>query len=276
MNSLSPDSPDARRLVLGAAVGFGVDQVRVFVESLRAVGYAGDVVMLVRWPGFKVRRYLRSRGVKPVPVLQTRSFTRSVHARRYAIYADYLRARPDRYNQVILSDVRDVVFQRHPFEGITSPKCHFFLEGDTQTIGEDPTNSRWVRGCGTHDEAEAIAACRISCSGITIGGTSAVVAYLDQMADRIRNIPFRVYRRIGHGYDQGIHNLLIHLNPDIDGMIVQNNGHIATMALGPHSLYRLDETGQISTSGGHRPAICHQYDRFPEIRTAVEARYAIQ
>jgi hypothetical protein len=276
MNSLSSNAPDARRVVLGAAVGFNVDQVRVFVESLRTAGFGGDVVMLVRWPGLKIRRYLRSRGVEPIPVLQTRSFTRSVHARRYAIYADYLRARLDRYDQVMLSDVRDVVFQRHPFEGITSPKCHFFLEGDTQTIGEDPTNSRWVRGCGTHDQADAVASRRISCSGITIGGTRAVVAYLDHMTDRIRDIPFRVYRKIGHGYDQGIHNLLIHLNPDIDGIIVQNNGHIATMALGPRSLYQLDEAAQIHTSGGHLPAICHQYDRFPDFRAAIEARYAVR
>jgi len=51
---------DRRRLVLGAAVGFRIDQVRVFVESLRAAGYAGDVIMLVGllqwrlrpiWPG---------------------------------------------------------------------------------------------------------------------------------------------------------------------------------------------------------------------------------
>jgi hypothetical protein len=259
---------------MGAAVGFGVDQVRVFVESLRAVGYTGDVVMLVRWPGFKIRRYLRGRGVESIPVLQTRSFTRSVHARRYAIYADYLRERLDYYDQVLLSDVRDVVFQRHPFEGISSPKCHFFLEGDTQTIGEDPTNTRWVRGCGTPEQAQAVAGCRISCSGITIGGTPAVITYLDHMADRIRAIPFRVYRKIGHGYDQGIHNLLIHLNPTIDGVILANNGHIATMALEPQSLYRIDEAAHIYTRGDHLPAICHQYDRFPAFRAAIETRYA--
>jgi hypothetical protein len=221
-----------------------------------------------------LRRYLHGRRVRSIPVLQVRSFSRSVHARRYAIYAAYLRARLSQYDQVLLSDVRDVVFQRHPFKGITSPKCHFFLEGDKQTIGEDPTNTRWVRGCGTPDQVEAVAACRISCSGITIGGTDAVLAYLDRMTDRIRDIPFRIYRKIGHGYDQGIHNLLVHLNPNIDGIIVQNNGHIATMALEPRSLYRLDATAQIHTADGHLPAICHQYDRFAEFRTAIEARYA--
>src|SRR6266403_881361 len=50
----SAASLDARRIVLGAAIGFGVAQVRVFVESLRATGYAGDATLLIRWPGLRV------------------------------------------------------------------------------------------------------------------------------------------------------------------------------------------------------------------------------
>jgi hypothetical protein len=41
----SAPGADSRRLVLGAAIGFDAAQVRVFVESLRACGYAGDVAM---------------------------------------------------------------------------------------------------------------------------------------------------------------------------------------------------------------------------------------
>jgi hypothetical protein len=141
----SATSADARRLVLGAAIGFDVEQVRVFVESLRASGYGGDVMMLIRWPGLRVGRYLKSRGVDVIRVFQTRSFSRSVHAKRYAIYLDYLKARTGHYDQVMMADVRDVVFQRNPFAGIESPKCHFYLEAP-RTIGEDATNLRWVRG----------------------------------------------------------------------------------------------------------------------------------
>jgi hypothetical protein len=273
MVSASRRDNDSRRIVLGAAVGFDVDQIRVFVESLRAVGYSGDVALLVRWPGFKVIRYLRSRDVHAIPILQVRSFSRSVHARRYAIYAEFLRARQHRYDQAMVSDVRDVVFQGHPFDGITGSQCHFFLEGTSQKIGEDPTNSRWVGGCGTAAQVEAVSSRRICCSGITIGGLDAMLGYLDRMTGRINNIPFRIYRKIGHGYDQGIHNLLVHLDPDIDGTIVENNGHIATIGLGPESLYALDENAFVRVAGGHLPAICHQYDRFPKFREAIQSRY---
>ena len=268
-----PSDLDRRRLVLGAAIGFDVEQVRVFVESLRA-NYPGDVLLLIRWPGLEVARYLKSHSINAIRVFQTRSFTRSVHARRYAIYLDYLRRRLSGYDQVMMSDVRDVVFQGNPFDGITSPKCHFYLESAVRTIGEDPTNSRWVRGCFSAADADELASRRISCSGITIGGTAAIVAYLERMVMRIRALPWRIYRGIGHGYDQAIHNYLVHLDPTIDGIVVENNQHIATMALEPRTLYRLDRESLIYGPDDRLFPICHQYDRFPDIRKAVEARFA--
>jgi len=266
-------NPDARRLVMGAAIGFDAAQVRVFVESLRA-HYKGDVLLLIRWPGLGVARYLARRGVKVIRVFQTRSFTRSVHARRYAIYLNYLRRHQSRYDQVMHSDVRDVVFQKNPFDGITSPQCHFYLEGAGRTIGEDPTNSRWVRGCFSAPEADKLATCRISCSGITIAGTASFIAYLEKMVARVRAVPWRIYRKIGHGYDQGIHNYLVHLDPTIDGIVNENNRHIATMALEPRAAYRLDHEGYICGTDGHLFPICHQYDRFPDMLKEIEARYA--
>jgi hypothetical protein len=267
-------STDARRLVLGAAIGFNVEQVRVFVESLRGSGYGGDVLMLIRWPGIRVGRYLESRGVEAIRVFQVRSFSRSAAAKRYGIYLDYLKAHAGRYDQVMMSDVRDVVFQAHPFIGIDSSKCHFYLEAAPRTIGEDFYNSRWVRACFTEAEAQALARHRISCSGITIGGTAEIIAYLERMVPRISAMPFRIYRTVGHGYDQAIHNYLVHLDPEIDGIVEENNGHITTMALEPRGSYRLDEGARIHGTDGRLYPICHQYDRFPDIRAAVEARYA--
>lgn len=267
-------SADVRRLVLGAAIGFDVAQVRVFVELLRASGYGGDVMMLIGWPGLRVGRYLKSRGVDVIRVFQTRSFSRSVHARRYAIYLDYIKARAGHYDQVMMSDVRDVVFQANPFAGIDTPKCHFYLEAAPRTIGDDPTNLRWVRGCFTAAEADALAHHRISCSGITIGGTAEIIAYLEHMVAKISAMPLRIYRTIGHGYDQAIHNFLVYLDPAIDGVVEENNGHIATMALEPRELYSLDAAARIRGPDGRLYPICHQYDRFPDIRAAVEAHYA--
>ena len=60
-----PTATDARRLVLGAAVGFQVDQVRIFVESLRASGYTGDVAILIGLTDVALATYLHQHGVMP-------------------------------------------------------------------------------------------------------------------------------------------------------------------------------------------------------------------
>ena len=91
---------------------------------------------------------------------------------------------------------------------------------------------------------------------------------------KIAAMPLRIYRTIGHGYDQAIHNYLVYLDPAIDGIVEENNGHIATMALEPREFYRLDEPRASIGPDGRLYPICHQYDRFADIRAAVEARYA--
>jgi len=40
---------DRRRLIVGAASRYTPEQMRPFVESLRAAGYAGDVVIIVNF-----------------------------------------------------------------------------------------------------------------------------------------------------------------------------------------------------------------------------------
>jgi hypothetical protein len=100
------------------------------------------------------------------------------------------------------------------------------------------------------------------------------VTYLEHMVAKIDAMPMRIYRTIGHGYDQGIHNYLVYLDPAISGVVEENNGHIATMALEPREHYSLDQAARIHGPDGCLYPICHQYDRFPDIRAAVEARYA--
>ena len=59
-------NPDARRLALGAAVNMGIDDVRIFVESLRGSGYRGDIAMLVRLQHFALKKYLHGHDVATV------------------------------------------------------------------------------------------------------------------------------------------------------------------------------------------------------------------
>ena len=128
ITAASAISVDARRLVLGAAVGFRVDQVCIFIESLRSSGYDGDVVMLVGPAQWRLCAYLRRHGVRTVSTWSTRKLHGPIHAYRFEKFAKLVRAAQDRYDYVLTSDVRDVVFQRHPFEESLHRSAGFILK----------------------------------------------------------------------------------------------------------------------------------------------------
>ena len=265
---------DSRQLILGAAIGYRPEQVRLFVETLRASGFKGEVMILIGIQQFRLRNFLGRYDVRTKSLWHKRSLFRPPNARRYQTYYEYLLARRNDFDHVMITDVRDVIFQSHPFVGIADDKCHYFLERDDVELAHDEgANWRWLRGL-YGAKAEALAHRPISCSGITLGPTDAMLRYLGRMAAEIAKMHWRIYRKIGHGYDQGIHNLLIHTDPELAGALEQNNGHVATMQLEPRQAYKLDNIGLIRTNADHIIPICHQYDRFPDIRGVVERRWS--
>lgn len=271
MNAL-PAEAAPRRLVLGAAVKFRVDQVRIFIESLRATGFDGDIIMLVGLRDLALARYLRSKGAIPKRTWFIRRFHGPIHAYRFQLFANLLASVASRYDQVLLSDVRDVVFQADPFAGLAGDTCQFFLEGDRRTIGNEPTNMVYMRSFLPPDQVRALEPFRISCCGIVLGSMKAMTAYLARMAADLAAVPLKVRRKIGA--DTAFHNRMSHLSKEIPVELVENNVHVATMGIEPASTYRADSNGTIRVAAdGHLPAILHQYDRLPEIKAPVEQRW---
>jgi hypothetical protein len=265
------DQKDRRRLIVGAASNYRPEHVRPFIESLRACGYAGDVVIMLYFWNWRLKSYLQRFGVTPWPMWSTRRLHGPPATYRYQLYARLAREHRDRYDEMMVTDTRDVLFQRHPFTDIGSAACHFYLEHPTLTIGEEPTNLRWAKQFLPADQAAALAKQRISCNGIVIGGMAAMNVYLARMAADILSVPL-VVRKLGAA-DASVHHRLVFLPGGIPGVVVENNVHIATMGLEPET-YVVGGDGVVRTSGGHVPAILHQYDRVPHVKAALGRRYA--
>lgn len=268
----TPPAAGLRYLILGAAVGMSVDNVRVFIESLRDCDYSGDVMLLVRPYQWRLKSYLASRGVKTFHDYSVREIDGPIYARRFFRFADYLREHGDRYDQVLFADVRDVMFQKHPFIGIASQTCHFFLESARFTIGSEESNDKWARRFLKPDEAEKIRSCRISCCGVTLGDTRQMIDYVNHLVAAMRALPWWLRRR--KGADTALHNRILHLTREVPAIAVENNLHVATMCLEPQADYRLEQACRVVRLDGHMPAILHQYDRHPKWREAIKAHYA--
>jgi hypothetical protein len=262
---------DRRRLIVGAASRYTPDQLRPFVESLRATGYAGDVVIIVNFWNWQLQSYLRRFGATSHRMWTTRRIHGPAATHRYDFYERIARQNRDRYDEMMVTDTRDVLFQRHPFAELTSAACHYYIEHPTRTIGEEPTNLRWANLFLPPDQAVAVSRHRVSCCGIVVGGMAAMNRYLARMAADLRAVPLRD-RRLG-GADTTLHQRLMYLDGGVPGVVMENNAHVATMGLEPEESYVIGDDGVVRTRDGHGPAILHQYDRVPHVNAAIVKRY---
>ncbi len=294
-------------LILGAATRIPPSYVSPFVESLRAVGYAGRLGFVLGQYGPAERSELEQLAditvwaddtytachPRTVGVLARARSTRRVRraypnafrlaaavgrpsalvARRQSLeyrleglqslrYQHYLRILEERAtdaDQVMLTDLRDVLFQNDPFaEPLT--KLEVFLEEPVATLGADPHNRRWIRDLYGKRELDELRGYVTSCSGTVIGPRRAILNYLRQMSAAAAS-----YHRPLGSHDQAVHNYLLRrgqLGPET--MIVENGfGRVLTM--GHMTTITRDSTGRVLNADDSVPAVLHQYDRHPDL-----------
>ncbi len=178
---------------------------------------------------------------------------------RYFLFYDYLLKNPGRFANVLLTDIRDVAFQRDPFEIITADALYVALENST--IDGCGFTKSWIAAGYEPSVVEEVKAMTLSCSGTTLGPAPRVLQYLKKMVAEIPKV-----RDAHNCYCQGIHNVLLHtgqLEPTVrldneGGLIMTVGGHLSHEQL--HSL-RYDKQGYLLGKGSERAYIVHQFDR---------------
>jgi len=197
------------------------------------------------------RRLRRNRSVVPF---------HHISSGRYFYYYDYLVRQPVRFDRVMLTDVRDVLFQEDPFAFKPPQPLLFFLEGRGQPIGTEPYNRKWVRQLYGRRVLRSLADQRIVCSGVTIGQGHAILRYLELMCDELAPLTSRMCGRVGR--DQGVHNYLIWRNRFPEAALLENGrGPVLTMDIVAFERLRGAPDGALLNDDGSRVAVVHQYDR---------------
>ena len=258
-----------RNLILGLAAGYHLGDVGPFLRSLSLTGCESRCVLFVSDTTRDLDR-MAALGAEIVPSVRTAALDNvPYNALRYFLYRGMLR-REDDFDRVLLTDVRDVVFQTDPFAFSWPDGVNVVLEDPSVALGECPHNSRWTLG---HLGATAFDVLRdktISCSGTVMADKAGAMAYLRAMTERL--LPPPDGERMA-GYDQGVHNLLVHTGKLPGVVFHDNDGPVLTLGQ-TDGEPALDEDGFVINRLGRRPHIVHQYDRKPGLHRHFRRRFA--
>lgn len=289
-------------LILGQAYNYTFEQLTPFVSSLRQTGFAGDVVLFVNRVDEETKRQLKAHGIQlrefhyrgpevrnsayiawpylrwlrhlPVPFALKKAILRpivNVPWVRMILYYDFLTETRGRYSQVMLTDVRDVIFQADPFARNTGPGLRAFLEDESMRIGNSQANIQWITDLFGKEELERLGSLPISCSGTTIADAESMRRYLRAFIE----VAFTVRSTRLNGGDQGIHNYLVHgaLKPTTT-LLRNGEAEVLTMGYLPREgEFTVDAEGRLIDAKGQIFNVLHQYDRHPELAEKIVQRY---
>lgn len=251
----------ANTLILGLAAGYHYGDVRPFLVSLERTGYTGETVLFVSGTtrGLDRMRGHRARIIKIKRPAKLENVP--YNGLRYFLYRDYLESVSQNYGRILISDVRDVIFQRDPFTYPWPAGLNATLEDRRVTVASCPFNARWVREHLGADALAAIGHNPVSCSGTTVGDHGAMLDYLEKMIGRL--YPPTTGERMA-GYDQGVHNMLIHAGKLAHVTLHDNSGPILTLAQTKDEP-RVDADGLVLNEADEPVHMVHQYDRKPNL-----------
>ncbi|WP_266159494.1 hypothetical protein [Dyella silvatica] len=284
-------------MILGAAAGYAAKDIRLFLQSLSKTEFHGRLVLFVYArqidairaaiksyaPSLKVE-LIRIKGIREharftrscikrlfalAPAERSPALKRALlrfqgmlHVTRYFHYEAYLDAHPG-FANVLLTDVRDVVFQADPFAQLETG-LSVGMETDRLTIGTEHFDRDWILDAYGEAMLQRLADKQISCSGVTLGDLASVRGYIGKMLQEILRQPFsKMKTRI---YDQAFHNKMLHCGELADAHLCQPCcSRIATVGCMQPSDFVLSSQGRLLNQGGQVAPIVHQYDRHPEL-----------
>lgn len=260
-------------LVLGAIKNLEFEDLKPFLDSLSLTGFDGKVAFYVAQASQPTCKALDDLGVDIITVDEYNTFTATpINALRYFVYEQYLAGLTVMPENILLADVRDVVFQRDPFEIDLGGGLCCFLESDEMTLATCLANSGWLACAYGKDVLGRIGRHKISCSGTTIGTGTAVRDYLAAMCAGLHAIDERTpnIMHVISGIDQCVHNYLLYTDA-LPGTRLYSNelGPVVTLNyVSPESI-QLNDANLVVNQAGFPYHIVHQYDRHKELAAIV-------
>ena len=272
-----------RPIVLGIVRSYKVDKLAPFVMSLRRSGYTGDIGFFVDDLPEETLEFFYQQGVTMQP-LPTRYYVQSrrhliralaklapakfrsraeIELSRYYLhlidarwpcYYEFLLRTRGLYSHIMFSDIKDVFFQRDPFDFTwRAPFCSFLTPPDIHVRDEEKTFGWITKGFGVA-EARRLQDKRVVGCGVTFAEIDAALEYVRLMCENFVRINARGL------VDQGVHNYLIH-NGLLKSAHVYEYDETPVLHLGQMADddLRVNEAGMALNGSGQIVNVVHQY-----------------
>lgn len=270
-----------KNLILTIMHGYDYPFVEPFIESLQKTRCTADLVIFVSDKVSKAtKRILTKKGAIVIdynsqyPFIQGhREYfknivpTVTINNYRFIFYLWHLVENGKDYQNVMLTDIRDVIFQREPFSNSFNDSICFFLEDPVQTFSYSELNYKWLADATEPGMAAKFTNNTASCAGVTIGNVDRVIDYLKFIKSKL---DFREV--LPWGLDQGIHNSYVY-NVKPEKMIVYKSEQPFVYNMGAYQPYKLNNKNEVVNKEDKPFAIIHQYDRFGELLELMKLKY---
>ncbi len=203
--------------------------------------------------------------------LADRYATGFVHfmVKRFFMIRRLLRRLP--HDQVMITDLRDVLLQRDPFQDL-GPKS-IRTGQEPLLVRESDINMIWMRETFPPEIVRTLEDRPVACAGVTVGSRAAMVQYVEELLLEVYRYLDRIQALLGS--DQAIHiRLFYQALEGLDKELEETgSGRIATLQYG--RLEQFEVAGERLENRSGRPlAVVHQYDRHPELARQLLRAYS--
>lgn len=296
-------------LIIGGASNYGWNELKYWVNSIKKSGFDGDIVLVATNIKRETIEKLNEEGVQ-LQLYGKMQDDGSVvahsngvpHVERFFYMWNYLRENVDKYDYVISTDTRDVVFQSNPTvwidEMIFAGRESLIVSSEGLKYQDEPWGNQNLFdafGPYFHNLYKSIV---INNVGVIAGETRYVTDLFFMIFQMSINRPYNIV-------DQAVYNILLQQKPfsDIckftynsDAWAIQlgttieaikngagaigndvraNPEHLKTYEANYFDEQPIFENGIVKTAKGAPFVVVHQYDRLPiELKNTIMEKYA--
>lgn len=255
--------------------------VEPFIKSLKTTGYKDDLVIFISDVTPKTtKKILKKQGAILIEFKSSYPFIESyrdvfhdiassitINNYRFLFYLKYLKENAGRYENIMMTDIRDVIFQSNIFERIENNKIYFFLEDSSEIFRTSKMNYEWCLYANGPEVTDKIIDENVSCAGIVIGSYKPIIDYLLYLQSRLQSRD-----DLRWGLDQGIHNEYVHTVPNSSAMIISNTFPLVFTIYACKS-FRQDNNGYLTNELDEPYSVIHQYDKFGDLIVYFKRKY---